>query len=264
MPAEARRLQIIDTINRSGTSVISIADLAERFGVSEMTIRRDLDWLEGKSMLTRVHGGAIALPGDFEKPFDARLMEGGPQKKSIGWAAAQLVHDGNRIILDAGTTTRQIVRHLADRAGLTVISNNIPAVTELSHFPHIATVLLGGTLKHQELCTVGSTVTRELSVLSVDTCFLSAAGFSVQKGATDPDMREVEVKQAMLHAAREVVFVADSSKYGIAQLVRICEIREIDKIVTDDNLSPQAQAELEAVGIQILKPGNVKPTTDPA
>ncbi len=253
MPAEARRLRIIDQLDKTG-GVVSVSDLAEKLQVSEMTIRRDLDWLERRSILTRVHGGAMAFQSDPEKPFDDRLKEYNPQKNSIGWAAAQLVKDGDRIILDAGTTTQQVARHLVSRVNLTIITNNIPISTELASQLHVETILLGGHLKHQEMCTVGPMVKQGLSMLSVDKLFLSAAGFSIRQGVTDPDMREVEVKQAMMQAANEVILVADSSKFGLAQLVRICPIQAVRRIVTDDALPPEAAAALEAEGITIITP----------
>ena len=259
MPAEARRLQIINLISRAGDGVVSVTSLAHLLGVSEMTIRRDLDWLEERSILTRVHGGAVAFQSggaltETEKPFSVRLNDANPQKKSIGWAAASLVQDGDRIILDAGTTTQQVARNLSSKNQLTVITNNIPISAELSRYQHIETILLGGNLKHQELCTVGPLVKQGLSVLSVDKCFLSATGFSVRHGATDPDMREVEIKQAMIQAANEVILVADSSKFGLAQLVKICPLNALQIIVTDESISAQAVFELEAEGPRVITP----------
>jgi DeoR family transcriptional regulator, fructose operon transcriptional repressor len=263
MPAESRRLLIMDYINRTGNGVVSVADLALMLGVSEMTVRRDLDWLEQRTLLTRVHGGAVAAQYDFEKPFGDRIKEYNPQKKSIGWAAAQLVKDGDRIILDAGTTTQQIAQHLSTHSNLTVITNNIPISTDLARFPKLTTILLGGELKHQELCTVGSMVKQGLSILSVDKVFLSASGFSVRSGVTDADMREVEVKQAMMQAANEVILVADSSKFGKAQLVKICSLQAVKKIVTDDVLPVSAIDELEAEGVKVITPDRVERSADP-
>ena len=148
MPAEARRLQIIEMLGKTGTGVISVAGLARLLDVSEMTIRRDLDWLEARSILTRVHGGAMAIQKDEESPFDDRLKKSNPQKIAIGWAAANLINDGERIILDAGTTTQQLARNLAGRSALTVITNNVHILIELAKSPQIETVILGGTFHH--------------------------------------------------------------------------------------------------------------------
>ena len=207
-------MQIIDLLGKSGTGVVSVTVLARQLGVSEMTIRRDLDWLEQRSVLTRVHGGAISNQKDEERPFEERLLQSNPQKSIIGLAAAQLVHGGERIILDAGTTAQQMARNLIGCSALTVISNNIHIMSALARIAQIEAIMLGGTLKHLEMCTVGPMVTQALSVLSVDKCFLSVAGFDAIQGLTEQDMREVEVKQAMMRSAREVILVADSSKWG--------------------------------------------------
>jgi DeoR family fructose operon transcriptional repressor len=257
MPAESRRLQIMDIINRTGNGVVSVTELAQVLEVSEMTVRRDLDWLEQRTLLTRVHGGAVAIQFDLEKPFGDRVQEYNPQKKSIGWAAAQLVQNGDRIILDAGTTTQQIAQHLSGISDLTVITNNIPLSTDLARLPQIKTILLGGELKHQELCTVGAMVKQGLSILAVDKLFLSAAGFSIRNGVTDQDMREVEVKQAMMQAANEVILVADSSKYNKAHLVKICELAAVKMILTDDALPVEALAALETEGMEVITPERV-------
>jgi DeoR family transcriptional regulator, fructose operon transcriptional repressor len=261
MPAETRRRQIIALTNRSNGGIISVAELARQLSVSEMTIRRDLDWLHERAVLTRIHGGARVNPeaGEpvDEKPFADRLSDYNPQKEAIGRAAALLVRDGDRILLDAGTTTRQVARNLSSRTGLTVITNNIPASLELSRCPNIETILLGGTLKHQEQCTVGPLVKQGLSAFSVDRLFLSASGFTPRNGLTDPDMRETEVKQAMMQAATQVILVADSSKFGLVRLVKVCPLNAVDILVTDDAISPQALAELEAEGLRVVTPGRI-------
>lgn len=254
MPAEARRLLIIDLLGKSGTGVVAVAALARQLRVSEMTIRRDLDWLEQHAVLTRVHGGAISHQKDEEKPFDDRLLQSNPQKSAIGWAAAQLVRNGERIILDAGTTTQQLSRNLSGCSALTVITNNIHIMSNLAGCPQIEAIMLGGTLKHQEMCTVGPMVTQALSVLMVDKCFLSVAGFDANQGLTDQDMREVEIKQAMMRSAREVILVADSSKWGEVKLVRVAALNQINKLVSDDLLPPDAIAALEAAGVEVYTP----------
>jgi DeoR family fructose operon transcriptional repressor len=254
MPALARRMQIFDLLGKSGTGVVSVTVLARQLGVSEMTIRRDLDWLEQRSVLTRVHGGAISYQKDEEKPFEDRLLQSNPQKAAIGWAAAQLVQDGDRIILDAGTTAQRIAQNLSGRSRLTVITNNIHIMSDLAGNKEIEVIMLGGTLKHQEMCTVGPMVTQALSVLSVDKCFLSAAGFDANQGLTDQDMREVEIKQVMMRSAREVILVADSSKWGMVKLVRIAALNQIHKLVSDNLLPPDAITVLENVGVEVITP----------
>lgn len=257
MLAQARRTRIVDILGRSPDGVVTIKSLSEQFGVSEMTIRRDLDWLQSQALVNRVRGGAVAQTSREEMPFGDRLREAGVQKKAIAWAAVQLVNEGDRIILDGGTTTQQIAASLACKTDLTVITNNIAAVVELAACDGIETIVLGGSLKHQELCTVGPLVTQGLADLAADKLFLSAAGFSIRQGATDLDMNEVQVKRAMIAAAAQVILVADSSKWGQVKLVRIAPLSDVDALVSDDGLPAEAISQLEAEGIEVITPARM-------
>jgi len=255
MLAEERRLRIVHMLNQRDTGIVSVAELAQVFSVSSMTIRRDLDWLEDSELLKRVHGGAVANRSqDDEKPFRERGSDFSAEKQSIGWLAAQLVADGEQIILDAGTTTQQIAQNLSGRKGLTAVTNALPVATELAQSQHCSTIILGGILKEHELCVVGPSVAEQLAHLSVDKLFLSATGFSLERGITDPDFMEAAVKQAMIQAARETILVADSSKWNVVTLVQIAALATINRLVTDDGLPEGAIAAIEAEGIEVITP----------
>jgi DeoR/GlpR family transcriptional regulator of sugar metabolism len=255
MLAELRRLRIAEYIRQRESGVVSVTELSQMLAVSEMTIRRDLVLLERKSILRRVHGGAIAYqPTDGDRPFSDRSTRANPQKRIIGWLASQLVQDDDRIILDAGTTTLQVAHNLACKNRLTVITNNIPISKELSACPNITIVLLGGIVKHIELCTVGNMVKQALSLLSADKYFLSATSFSIGMGAMETDMTETEVKQAMLRAAEEVILVADSFKFEVTSLIQVSPIQHIHKIVTDDGLPLETIRAIESQGVEVITP----------
>lgn len=254
MLPENRRLQIVEQLNRSPAGMISVSELSHTLGVSEMTIRRDLDVLEKYSIITRVHGGAVAYQGSVEKSFNDRLEDASPQKKAIGWAAAQLVQDGDRIILDAGTTTQQVAANLIHRQNLTVITNNLHIAAEFSCQQHIQTVVLGGVLKCKEVCTIGPAVRQQLAGYKVDLLFLSTAGFSLEAGITDIDFHEVEIKQAMMQSARRVILVADSSKFNRVELLRTGDMAQIHTLVSDDDLPAEAISAFEERGITVLTP----------
>jgi len=255
MLAELRRLRIAEYIRQRESGVVSVAELSQMLAVSEMTIRRDLALLESKSILHRVHGGAIAYqPTEGDRPFSDRSTRANPQKRIIGWLAAQLVQDDDRIILDAGTTTLQVAHNLTCKNRLTVITNNIPISIELSACPNITIVLLGGVVKHIELCTVGNMVKQALSLLSADKYFLSATSFSIGKGAMETDMAETEVKQAMLRSAEEVILVADSFKFELTSLIQVAPIYQIHKIVTDDGLPLETIHAIESQGVEVITP----------
>jgi DeoR family fructose operon transcriptional repressor len=259
MLAEERRLRTVELLRERESGIVSVTELSDLLGVSSMTIRRDLDWLEEIGMLRRVHGGAVAIHSKAadEKSFAERHREFSQEKQAIGWAAAQLINDGEKVILDAGTTTQQIARNLTGKQDLTVITNALPVADELSHCPQVSTIVLGGILKRRELCTVGPLVTQELARLSVDKLFLSITGFTVEKGATDPDLREAEVKQAMIRAARQVIMVGDSSKWGVVSLMQVVPLRAIHRLVTDDGIPPEGIEALEAAGVAVLTPNRL-------
>jgi DeoR/GlpR family transcriptional regulator of sugar metabolism len=255
MLAELRRLRIAEFLRQRESGVVSVAELSQMLAVSEMTIRRDLALLESKSILRRVHGGAIAYqPTEGDKSFSDRSTRANPQKRIIGWLATQLVQDDDRIILDAGTTTLQVAYNLICKNHLTVITNNITISKVLSTCPNITIVLLGGIVKHIELCTVGNMVKQALALLSADKYFLSATSFSIGMGAMETDMAETEVKQAMLRSAEEVILVADSFKSEMTSLIQVAPMKQIHKIVTDDGLSLETIHAIEAQGVEVITP----------
>jgi DeoR/GlpR family transcriptional regulator of sugar metabolism len=255
MLAEQRRLRITEYVQQRESGIVTIAELSQLLAVSDMTIRRDLALLERQSVLRKVRGGAVAVQqADGEKSFVYRSKEADPQKKIIGWLASQLVHDDDRIILDAGTTTFQITSNLACMSRLTVITNNLSVARELSQCGNIIIILLGGIIKHHELCTVGDMVKQSLSLLSADKYFLSVTSFSIRMGAMETDMAETEVKQSMLHSAGETILVADSSKFNVTSLIQVAPLHQIAKIVTDDGMPADAIQEIETRGVEVITP----------
>ena len=255
MLAELRRLRIIEYVRQHESGVVTVAELSQMLAVSEMTIRRDLALLERKSILRRVHGGAVTYQQtNGDKSFVYRSSRADPQKKIIGWLAGQLVRDYDRVILDAGTTTLQVALNLTSKSHLTVITNNIPISKELSQCANIVIILLGGVVKHNEMCTVGDMVRQSLSFLSADKYFLSATSFSIRMGAMEMDMAETEVKQSMLRSAGETILVADSSKFDVTSLIQVAPLTQISKLVTDDGMPADAIQAIEAQGIDVITP----------
>jgi len=255
MLAEERLLRIAEIIKQRETGVVSVSELCQRLGVSPMTVRRDLDRLEQMALLKRVHGGAVAQrTSDDWTPFIERSSAYSREKGSIGRVAAFLVQDGDVVLFDAGTTTPHIARNLAHKGRVTAITHSLPVADELSQIGNVSTVLLGGTLRPNERYTCGPKVMEELARLHADKFFLSAAGFTLESGATDPDPQEVELKRAMAAAASEVILVADSSKWGRARGIQIVPIQAIHRLVTDDGLPQGAIHELQAAGVEVVTP----------
>jgi DeoR family fructose operon transcriptional repressor len=255
MLAEQRRLRITEYVQQHESGIVTIAELSQMLSVSDMTIRRDLSLLEGQSVLRKVRGGAVAVQQlDGDKSFAYRSKKADPQKKIIGWLASQLVDDYDRIVLDAGTTTFQIASNLACKSHLTAITNNLSVAQELSLCTNIIIILLGGIIKHHELCTVGDMVKQSLSLLSADKYFLSVTSFSIRMGAMETDLAETEVKQSMLRSAGETILVADSSKFNMTSLIQVAPLKQIAKIVTDDGMPADAIREIEAQGVEVITP----------
>jgi len=247
---EARVLRLL--IDADG-GVLRVSQLAEALGVSEMTIRRDLESLEQQGLVRRVHGGAMHVSNStiLEKSFIDRGREYNREKAAIGRAAATLVHDGDVVILDAGTTTLQVARHL-DARRLTVVTNALPVATELAGRDGVSAILLGGNLKGPELCTVGPITTDSLARMAADIVFLSCSGFALERGLTDPDLREAEVKRAMMRAARRIALVADSSKHAAVCFAQIAPLDVLDVLITDSGLPAEARRNIESHGVQVL------------
>jgi DeoR family fructose operon transcriptional repressor len=253
-----REDRIVSLLAEAESGLLRVKDLSASLGVSQMTIRRDLESLEERGLVRRVRGGAMHMDNAllFEKSFRRRGREFFYEKIAIGRAAAAHVKDGDVIILDAGTTTLQVARHIRAQR-VTAVTNALPVAAELAARPSVSSILLGGNLKGPELCTVGPMVSESLAEMAADTLFLSAAGFSPERGLMDPDMREAAVKRSMIQAARRVILVADSSKYQAICFAHIAPIGQLDLLITDTGLSDDARRALAAAGVrlELVEPG---------
>jgi len=261
MLAQERLLRITEMLNQRETGMIAVSELSERFGVSTMTVRRDLDRLEGMAVLRRIHGGAVACQQRRWDPYVQRDGRFSREKQAIGWAAAQLVEDGDRLLIDSGTTTPHVAHNLAYKNDLVVITHSLPVSDELALLPRVDVTILGGKLHHKERYLHGPEVLDRLARVSVDRLFLSVAGYSIEAGANDPDPHEVELKQAMMRAARQVILVADSSKWGIDTGVHITPLRDVHRLVVDDGISPEAIEAIEAQGVEVITPSRISTRT---
>ncbi len=242
----AQRQQEILNAVRSGSA--QVADLATAFGVSEMTVRRDLRDLEQEGKLTRVHGGAVAAD---EPSFAEVVVERLEAKGRIGAAAAELVQDGQTIMLDIGTTTLQLARHLRGRS-VTVITSNLAAYEELLPETSVELVLLGGVVRRNYRSTVGVLAEDALRQLRADVAFLGASGLEQDLSVVDSTMVEVPIKRAMLASATRSVLLADSAKFGMRGVVRVCGPEELDVLITDDGAPPEARERLGRSGVEVI------------
>ena len=244
LPAQ-RRQEILRAV-RSGTAHVS--DLAESFGVSEMTVRRDLGTLARDGKLERVHGGAVDASG--EPGFSQIEVERFDIKDRLGAAAASMVSDGQTVMIDIGTSTLQFARHLHGKK-ITVVTTNLAVVEELVPDPDIELVLPGGIVRRNYRSLVGVLAEDSLRQIKSDILFLGTSGVDDDMGVWDTTMVEVPIKRLMIAGAQEVVLIADTAKFAMTGMVRVCGPESIDHIVTDAPLPAACRSAVDAAGIEV-------------
>jgi DeoR/GlpR family transcriptional regulator of sugar metabolism len=243
LPAQ-RRQEILRAV-RGGTA--HVADLAESFGVSEMTVRRDLSALARDGKLERVHGGALH---GGEPRFSQIEVERFDVKDRLGAAAAALVEDGQTVMIDIGTSTLQMARHLHGRK-VTVVTTNLAVLEELLPDPDIELVLPGGTVRRNYRSLVGVVAEDSLRQLKADVAVIGTSAVDLELGVWDTTMVEVPIKRLMIAAADRVVLLADAAKFSMSGVVRVCGPESIDHVVTDAPLPAACRSAVDAAGIEV-------------
>jgi DeoR/GlpR family transcriptional regulator of sugar metabolism len=242
MLAKQRQDRILDEVRRHGG--VRVSDLVDLLGVSDMTVRRDLDVLARKGLLDKVHGGASA-PGTRtadEPGFQAKSMRELAEKQAIAQRAAELVRAGTAVGLSAGTTTWALARRLCAIPRLTVVTNSIQ-VAEVLHEagrPDQSVVLTGG-IRTPSDALVGPLAVAALSALHLDLVFMGTHGMDDRTGFTTPNLMEADTNRAFVRAARRLVVVADHTKWGVVGLSSFAAPDEADVLVTDSGLPRRAQ-----------------------
>lgn len=220
------------------TGYVSAQELAESLEVDASTIRRDLQVLAGAGLLERMHGGARVPAGSADVPYAIKERERRAAKAAIGQSAAALVRDGDSVILDSGSTVYEVAAHLAERHDLTVIVNDLRTAQVVAEFPSARVLVPGGEQISSNYALISDHAVAYVQELRVEWTFLGADAVDVDAGITNTNTLEVPLKRAMLAAARHTVLVADSSKFGHRMLVRVADLDEIGRIITDDELPP--------------------------
>lgn len=256
LPAELRQQRIAALVAEQG--FVRVRELSERFGVSAVTLRNDLDQLERRGELRRVHGGATSGLALGEPTFEEASESGAGEKAAIGRAAAALVRPGEALILDVGTTTTAVARALVERTDLhdvTVFTNGLTIALELERAAAITVVVTGGTLRPRQHSLVNPLATTVIEQIRAGTVFLGCNGFDLDAGVTNINLPEAEVKRAMARAARRRVVVADSRKLGEVALAPVCPVDDVDVLVTDAGAPAAFLQALRTRGVDVVVAG---------
>jgi DeoR/GlpR family transcriptional regulator of sugar metabolism len=250
-----RRDEILEYI--SNNQSVKVAELSSNLGVSEVSIRRDLQHLEDLGKLKRVYGGAIAVSTPtFGGLHNSRTAWQRAKKERIGKAAAELIQKGDRIILDSGTTTLQVARNICSdiliSGNLTVITASISILAEIGSCPGVHLIMLGGIYLPEYQVLVGPQTVEQLKGLYVDKMFLGSDGLTFSNGITTANVLEAEVDRAMVNMASEIIAVVDSSKIDSIGLVTIMPLINLSKLITDTDAPVDFVTELRGYGVDVL------------
>ncbi|MEU7788215.1 MULTISPECIES: DeoR/GlpR family DNA-binding transcription regulator [unclassified Amycolatopsis] len=245
MLARQRQAVILEEARRTGA--VRVSDLVTRLGVSDMTVRRDLDVLAGRGLVEKVYGGATSIVGKStdEPGFEAKSVRQRAQKEAIAELAATLVRPGTAIGISAGTTTWTLARALDAIPGLTIVTNSIQVADVLrgSTQPDRTVVLTGGVRTPSD-ALVGPVAVHSLRSLHLDVVFLGVHGMAEGAGFTTPNLTESETDRALVEAGRKLVVLADHTKWGTVGISTIADLDEADVVVTDDGIPDEAKETL--------------------
>lgn len=253
-----RHERILEMLQRD--RMVEVARLSDRLGVSAVTIRSDLDSLDRRMLLRRIRGGATSVqPARFVRPLELPSQSFAEEKERIGVMAARMVRNGETILIDAGTTTRAMALALPqDLHDVVVITNNLEIAISLENHAGITVMVTGGTVKKtgrnpRSRSLIPPFAGLLIAQVNADCAYLCCTGIDVDRGFTNAHFEEVEVKRAMLSAARRAVMLGDHGKIGHVAGARIAGITEVSALVTDSDAKPSAVASFEAAGLDVIR-----------
>ncbi len=252
MALNQRRTEILNLIQEDGHA--KVQKLSKIFKVSEVTIRQDLEELENLGYIQREHGGAFLKDvGSFAKTGQLFNKANMNEKREIARAAANLIKEGDSIILDSGSTTTELAKQIADFKSLTVLTNALNIAFILGENPGVNLLVSGGEFKAPTLSLTGELASNLFRGIHVDKLFLATAGISTDDFLlTYPSISDLTVKSAMIRAAAKVYLLADSSKIGHPSLASLGRISLIDTLITDSKISPEVVAKIEELGVKVM------------
>ncbi len=227
-----RRQAILDALEEA--EQLSVVELSRQLDVSEVTIRQDLQALQQQNLLLRTHGGAKKVNTIPELSFEYRQQQQAEQKARIGQAAAELVHPGDALVIDASTTSQAIIPFLKNIPDLTVITNSLKVSMSLLRMPQIQVMMPGGSLRRDAISLIGHHDTGFFEGLNVRLGFFGARGITVEQGLTDINLQEAQMKRKFVEMCQTVVALIDGSKWGQIAVVTFASLDELQCVITDD------------------------------
>ena len=250
--AKERRALILRLLEQK--EEVRVTDLSRETGISEVTIRKDLTILQRRHLLLRTRGGAMRKPienANEESTIDRKRMFNFKEKARIGEEATKLIKDGDFIMLDSGTTTMEIAKHLDGFHHLRILTNAMNIANELMKYKRFDVVLLGGNVRVNSLSMVGPLALSVLRNFSGYKLFLGVDSFSIENGVSTPNLEEALLNQMMIQQAGKVIAVFDSSKFNKRSFVHIAEAKELDMIITDNAIPSGIASKLRSAGIEL-------------
>jgi DeoR family transcriptional regulator of aga operon len=248
---DERRQLILSLIQNNGR--VLVGELSRSLGISQITIRKDLEWLTSKGLVQRTHGGALRIQSSalFDPSLQEKQKQHSREKQRIAAAAAKMVEEGQCVLLDSGTTTTAVAHELKRFSQLTVITNAVNIAVELTS-TNLEVILVGGSLRKNSFSLVGPLAEDVLHEMHADILFLGVDGFDPEIGLTTPNFLESRVNRAMLNAARRVVAVCDSTKFKRRSLSRIAPPSAVHCVITDLDLPAETAEILRVQGIEVV------------
>ncbi len=246
-----RQQRILNYLNDS--EIVSVGELSDRLSCSHMTIRRDLEYLEEKGVLRKVHGGAVLIkPEEGLPPFEDRMDNRFLEKKAIGKAALAFIKPDSIICMDAGTSTKSIVQHLPDDSKFTVISTGVATSAELCRFRDVDVIQVGGLVHHSSMTVCNFLATEFIKGLNADVAFISTRAIHPVRGTFETNVSLVGEKKALASISKKVVVLADHTKFTSLSLLQALPFEAIDVVITDDLTPKKVVKQLESEGIEVV------------
>jgi DeoR/GlpR family transcriptional regulator of sugar metabolism len=248
---EERRQVILLQLSQQGR--VSVADLSRQFGVSEVTIRADLQALAGQRLLVRTHGGAVpSSNGMGELALALRRHQQVREKGRIGEAGAEMVADGDAIFLDSSSTSLAIAHHLRQRRHLTIITNSLAIAQEMLDVDGVSVVMTGGTLQRETASLVNIHALELVRQFNIRHGFFGAHGISLADGLTDVSTAVAEVKRPLVKACRQVFAVVDETKWGRVGVASFATMADVDMVITNRGACPNLVAQVRNAGVDVI------------